>query len=225
MFTHYLKTTIRSLLRSKMYTAINILGLGIGLALCLVVVGHIGYEMSFENFHKNLDRVYRVETEYTIDEDLHRSARVMAPLGGALAEEIPEVATAAVFRAERLSSLKPGDERIRIVDPYKGAGYAHAKKVIFAGPSFFDVFSFPMHDGNPNAALVEPFSVLITRRAAEEYFPNQNPVGQNIEINDRYACRITGILEDIPQNTQLYTDFIVSYSSLDRVGLDTRSWT
>ena len=225
MFKHYLKTTVRSLLRSKLYTAINILGLGIGLALCLVVVGHIGYEMSFENFHENRDRIYRVEAEYSSEDDLLRSARVMGPLGAALTEEIPEVAGAAVFRVESLNSLKPGEERIRVVDTYRGAGYTHGKHVIFAGPGFFDVFTFRMREGNPRTALLEPFTVLITERAATEYFPNQNPIGESIEINDRFNCRITGILRDIPQNTQLYTDFIVSYASLEAAGADTRSWS
>ncbi|UCC44653.1 MAG: ABC transporter permease, partial [Candidatus Zixiibacteriota bacterium] len=97
-------------------------------------------------------------------------------------------------------------------------------KVIFADPDYLEVFTFPMVEGNPQIALTEPFSALITEAAATRYFPDRNPIGQLFKINDRLECHVAGILKNIPQNTQLYCDFVVSYATLDRIGEDTHSW-
>jgi len=134
------------------------------------------------------------------------------------------VEDAAVFRIWELTSLKIGEERSKIVNKYQSAGYAHGKKLIFADPEYLRVFTFPLREGNPKTALVEPFSVLITEQAAAEYFPQQDPIGQIIQINDKIDCRITGILQTLPQNTQLYCDFIVSYSTLERLDEEIFAW-
>jgi len=225
MFKHYLKTAVRSLVRKKLYTSINIFGLAIGLAMCLTVMGHITNELSFDNFHTNKDNIYRAELDYKFEDEGYSSARVMAPLGDALVAEIPEVKNAAVFRVEDIRSIGVGDERFKIVNEYESQGYAHGKKLIFAKPDYLEVFTFPLLKGDARNALTEPFSVLITERAVAEYFPDSNPIGSVIEINDRFECHITGILKDIPQNTQLFCDFIVSYSTLSRIGEETESWT
>ena len=225
MFRHYVKTSVRALLRKPMYTVINVVGLAVGLALALVVLGHVSHEVSFEDFHVNKDRIHRIEGRYVSEDDDFRSAAVMAPLGHAMVAETPEVERAAVFRVRRITSVRVGEERRRIKDEYEGACYAHHKKVIFADPDYLRVFTFPLLEGDPQAALTEPFSVLITQRAAEEYWPGKDPMGQMIRINDDLDCRVTGILENIPQNTQLYCDFIISYATLERVDEDIRSWT
>lgn len=225
MFKHYLKTAARSLIRKKLYTSINIFGLAVGLAMCLTVMGHITNELSFDNFHANKDNIYRVELDYAFEDEQYSSARVMSPIGGALVAEIPEVKGAAVFRVSQVRSVRAAEERFRVVNEYEGAGYAHGKKLIFANPGYLDVFTFPLVQGDARSALTEPFSVLITERATAEYFPDSNPIGEVVELNDRFECRVAGILKDTPQNTQLFCDFIVSYSTLSRVGEETESWT
>ncbi|UCC44969.1 MAG: ABC transporter permease [Candidatus Zixiibacteriota bacterium] len=224
MLKHYFKTALRALLRKKLYTIINVFGLAIGLALCLTVLGHISYEFSFEDIHENKDRIYRVECDYAFEDEQWSSARVMAPLGNALADELPEVEKAAVFRVGQVRSVKVGDERFMVVDEYEGAGYAHHNKLIFADPSYLEVFTFPLAEGNPATALIEPFSVLITERTVQQYFPNRQPVGQILTINDSLECLVTGILKDIPQNTQLHCDFIISYATLSRLHEEADSW-
>ncbi|UCD17141.1 MAG: ABC transporter permease [Candidatus Zixiibacteriota bacterium] len=224
MLKHYVNTTIRNLMRKKLYTSINVFGLAIGLALCLATVSHISYELSFDGFHEHADDIYRVECDYAYADSQFSSAGVMAPLGASMVAEIPEVEKAAVFRVRQITSIKIGDERLRIINEYEGAGYAHGNKLIFADPSYFEVFTFSLIEGNPVTALHEPFAVLISEGAAEEYFPDQDAVGQVVEINDRYTCKVTGILKTIPQNTQLYTDFIISYATLESIGEDVRSW-
>jgi len=225
MINNYLKIAFRNLRRHKLYTSINIFGLAVGLALCLIIVGNISYELSFEENHENLHNIYRLNSNYISGEEEIYSAAVMAPLGPVIMDELSEVEKAAVFRISNLQVLEIDDERIKVVDPYRNAAYAHHKNIIFAKPDFLDVFSMPLIQGNPRSALAEPFSMLITEKAALEYFETPNPVGGSVLINDRFECQVVGILKDIPQNTQIYCDFMVSYSTLDRIGENTKSWS
>ncbi|UCC44654.1 MAG: ABC transporter permease [Candidatus Zixiibacteriota bacterium] len=224
MLKHYFKAALRNLQRQKLYTCITIVGLAAGLTVCLVVLGNISYEFSFEDFHENKDRIYRVECDYSFEDEQFSSARTMAPLGAAMIDEIPGIEKTTVFRVWRLSSVKFSGKRTLIVDNNMGSMVVHHPKVIFADPDYLEVFTLPMVEGNPQSALTEPFSALITETAASRYFPDRSPIGQIFEINDRVECLVTGVLKDIPQNTQLYCDFVVSYSTLDRIGEDTQSW-
>ena len=122
MFKNYFKTAVRILTKHKLYTAINIFGLAIGLALCLIVIGHISYECSFEDSHVNKDRIYRINGTYTsVDTVLYRS-RVMPPLGRALKEEIPEIEKAAIFRVLGDVDLQIGESSF-LSEHYKQHGY------------------------------------------------------------------------------------------------------
>ncbi len=241
MLKNYLISALRNLKKHGIYTVINIFGLAIGLSLCLIVVGNIVYELSFEDIHKNKKSIYRVNGSYRLkpDEKLDiirrfggsdeyeithiHSAKTMGTMGKAIADGIPEVESAAVFRIKRIDNLKIDNERFLIKDKYAGQAYAHHNIMIFADPHYFQVFSFTLIQGSPSA-MDEPFTVFISEKARGEYFPGQNPIGKVVRINDRFECRIAGILRDIPQNTQLKTDFIVSYSTLDRIGEDIQAW-
>jgi len=224
MFKHYLKTAVRMLMRKKLYTAINIFGLAIGLSLCLATISHFSHETGFEDFHQHKDSMYRVECDFARADSQFSSATVMPPLGAALTSAIPEVERSAVFRVRQITSITIDNFRQRVINEYEGAGYAHGNKLIFASPEYFEVFTFPLVQGNPATALSEPFSALISEDAAAEYFPNENPVGQVMEINDRYTCKVTGILKNIPQNTQLYCHFVISYATLEATGAEMQSW-
>ncbi len=212
MFKNYLKSAIRNLAKHKLYTAINIFSLAIGLALCVITISHMAYELSFEDFHQNLDRIYRVRTVQYSEDTERWSARVMAPLGPALVEELPEVEKAAVFR--RFASA-----RFKIDNMSYTAGHVN-----FANPDFLTVFDFPLKAGNPNAALTEPLSVVISDSIAQAHFAGMSPIGQSITINDRFDCQVTGVFEPMPTNTQLRCDFLVSYASLDPQQDKTESW-
>ncbi|UCG61381.1 MAG: ABC transporter permease [Candidatus Zixiibacteriota bacterium] len=212
MFKNYLKSAIRNLAKHKLYTAINIFSLAIGLALCVITISHLAYEFSFEDFHKNRDRTYRVRTVHSSEDTERWSARVMAPLGPALVEELPEVEKAAVFR--RFASA-----RFKIDNTSYTAG-----NVNFANPDFLTVFDFPLKAGNIKTALSEPLSVIISDSIAQAHFAGVSPIGQSITINDRFDCQVTGVFEPIPTNTQLRCDFLVSHKSLDPHEDMTESW-
>ncbi|MCX6640241.1 MAG: ABC transporter permease [bacterium] len=224
MIRNYLLSALRNIAKQKLYTSINIFGLAIGLALCLLILSNISYELSFESNQLNRDRIYRLNGEYHSAETEIYSARVMAPLGSAITDEITEVEKAATFRVSRINAVKIGDERVKVVDPNPGALFIHHDKMIFANPDFLDVFTMPLLHGNPKTVLREPFTLLITEKAALKYFETSDPVGETIKINDEFECQVVGILKDIPQNTQLYCDFLISYSTLEKIGADVKSW-
>lgn len=223
MLKHYFKAAVRRLIKQKLYTIINILSLAIGLAMIFIVVGHVSHELSFEDFHTNKDCIYRVEGTYSSVDTLVTNVRVMGPLGPAILSQIPEVEKVALFREQSLIKLKAGNETFRIVDPYKNQCYTHQKRIFFVNPDYFKVFTFNLINGNPQS-LNEPNRVFISQKIVGEYYPHENPMGQTIVLNDYIECQVSGIIEDMPQNTQLRTDFMVSYSTLERLGEDTHAW-
>lgn len=224
MLKNYFKIAIRGLIKHKLYTVINIFGLALGLACCLVVLGHISYELSFDTFHQNKDRIYRLNGRYVSeDEDIY-SARVQSPLGKVLAEEIPEIEYVAIFRQLGSVDLRVGEASFVSENDLDWAGYRHGGNVICANSDYLQVFTFPLLAGNPETALDNPYTVLISEEAAAEYFHGEDPIGQSIKINKNLTCQVTGILENIPENTQMHCDLIVSHSSLERIGEEMSGW-
>jgi putative ABC transport system permease protein len=212
MLKRYIKLAVRILLKHRAYTIISILGLAIGLGISMVSISYIIRELRWEDCHEKHDNIYRVEMQYQHADTSWSSARVMAPLGDAISREIPGVDQAAVFRHARRVTLQ-------IVQKKYQAG-----NLIFAGPEFFDVFTFPLMVGDPEASLANPNSILITDSIARTYFPSQNPLGETISINDSTEFTITGILEDLPLTTHLHCDFVASYSTLDATAANLDSW-
>ncbi|MBN1213073.1 MAG: ABC transporter permease [candidate division Zixibacteria bacterium] len=224
MLKHYLKTAVRILFKHKLYTIINIFGLAIGLAMCFVVIGNVFYEFSYEDFQVNKDRIYRVEGKYTSTDTLQARIPVMSPLGPALKEQLPEVENVARFRLKKYNTLKIGNKTFRTEDENPNSLTTHKNYIFFTDSDYFNVFTFPLSEGNPGTALAEPNTVVITPKIVDKYFAGKKPMGETIEINDSIVCRVTGIAEEIPNTTQLYADFFVSYSTLERIGERTDSW-
>lgn len=224
MLKNYVIIALRNLAGHKIYSIINIFGLAVGLALCLIVIGHISYELSFEDFHENKDRIYRVNFKYRLEDTEGYSSLVMSPLGPALREELPEAEKVAVLRVIGNIDLSIGEDSF--LERYEAArdGFKYDANVFCAEPEYLDIFTLPLAAGDRETALVEPFTMLITEPAAQKYFPGINPVGQVVKINDKLTCRITGVLKEIPSNTQLNCEFVVSYSSLRHIDDNLASW-
>jgi putative ABC transport system permease protein len=224
MLKNYLITAFRNLYKHKLFTLINVFGLAFGLALCSLILGHISYELSFENFQENRDRIYRVNGSYYHENEETHMARVMAPLGPAMVEELLEVETAAMFRVERFNNIEIDNKRQKVVNERPNQAYVHGRDIFYTDSRFFDLFTVDLLQGDPATALEQPYSVLLTEKVAKEFFKNQNPVGRVIKINDQYECQVTGIIKDFPQNTQIYCDAMVSYATLERIGQNPCSW-
>ena len=214
MFRNYIKSAIRNLVRQRLYTAVNVLGLAIGLAGCLLIVGYINNELGFESCHKNKDRIYRIDGLYALRGSQVSMASIMPAVGPAVRDAFPEVER--MVRMRRLWDLPVEFQPNHIVE---------VKNCYAAEPEFLKIFTLPLKQGNPETALERPFSVLISERLAKTYFAGVNPVGKTLRVKEEFEVRITGVFERIPANTQLRSDFVVSYSTLEKIGQDTKSWT
>ena len=166
MFWNYLKVAWRNLLRHPLYAAINVVGLGIAIAFCLLAFLFVRYEWTYDGFHENADRIYRVYADY---EGRRPSDNTPGALGPALSEGFPDV------RSVRVDFLR------RLIHHQ---GQTINESFLQADPSILRVFSFPLIKGNPATALDDPDYVVITETMAEKYFPGQDPIGKTISVQD-----------------------------------------
>jgi len=215
MLRHFLKIAFRTIKRQKLFAAINITGLSAGLTTFILITLYIQHEYSYDRFHTNFDRIYRVEqVAHLADKDDYWTSTVY-PLGEELVKSYPEIENAVVIRdvwGEYLSS----SEKLTF---YEEDG-------LYAQNSLFEIFSFQFLEGDSATALSEPFSMVLTRSMAEKYFPKGSAIGQIITARNRFTYKISGVIEDIPENSEFeYIDYISSISSIEPVdGLKLESW-
>ncbi len=226
MLLNYLKTAVRDLKRNRLFSSINIIGLGIGIAAFLVIIQFVLFERSYDNFHQNAADIYRIPfswdpiSESTIAEVY---ASNVPALGPALKNDFPEVREYA-----RLFD-------VHTIVPYCIITYVNeaGTKISFdeengyyADPGFLTIFSFPLISGDAASALTEPKSVILSESMARRYFGTQNPVGKTLEVNNEEpsgSYTVKGVFADVPANSHLKFDFLFSYSSLGS-GSVTKSW-
>jgi len=207
MLRNYLKTAFRNLVRHRNYIIINMVGLAAGIAVCLVLFLVIRYEMSFDNYHKKRDRIYRILTEYHHADapDIFYGKGVPQPLPAALRTNFPQLEKVATVYSE-------GNDQIQVLDD-KGEAMKKFKEergVFFTEPSLFDIFDFKWLAGNASS-LKNPNSAVLTRSIAEKYFGDwQFAIGKNLKWNNLDVFRVTGILDDIPHNTDLQMKVVIS---------------
>ncbi|MBN2348919.1 MAG: ABC transporter permease [Bacteroidales bacterium] len=205
MITNFIKVAIRNLLRHKTYIFINIFGLAIGLACSILIVLFVMYELSFDRFNEKKDNIYRVYLSGKIGESEIEGAWTAAPTAGAFLEEFPEV-----IDATRLDNW---DE---VVVKFEDQSFIE-KDVILVDSSFFNIFSFPMIQGDAGTALNAPYKIVLTESTAKRYFGKEDPVGKQLRINsDTTRYTITGIVSDPPKNGHFDFTMAASFLSLDR---------
>jgi len=212
MIKNYVKVTLRNIFKHKGYALINIAGLAIGMACCLLISIWVLDELSYDKFHENISSLYRVE------ENQHYSGRVYHvtvtphPLAPALKEEIAGIKDAA-----------------RVVWA-GGHLFRYGEKAFFESdirgvdPSFLRMFSFPLLAGDRATALESPYSMVITEEIAEKYFSGENPLGKVISVNNQYEFAVTGVLKKIPHNSSLQFDILVPYAYLEKAGRTNNSF-
>ena len=212
MLANYLKIAVRNLLRRRGYALINISGLAVGIACCLLIALYVAHELSYDRHYENVDRTYRVITEYRGAGEGGRGAFSTTPLAETLVREYPEVEEAtriAPEMSEAGSNLvrAEGDEQNRYEDGF-----------VYADPSILNIFQFPMIAGEPSSALTEPFTVVLTKRKAAMFFPDGDAVGNALILDDNTdrPFTVTGILEDLQANTHLRFDYLLSMEGLER---------
>jgi putative ABC transport system permease protein len=208
MLENYLKTAIRNILRHKGFSSINIFGLAIGMACCVVLFLYVQSELSFDRFHENSERIYRVISQSERDGQMDRFAKTPAPLAPALLNDFPEVE----------KTVRLGKNSFYIF--YENKRFN--EQVFFADPEIFELFSFPLKIGDPKSALAEPYSIVISAKTAEKYFGKENPVGKILKLGDWRDFRITGVLENIPENSHLRFDLLARFA--DYAGRHFEQW-
>lgn len=207
MLTHYIKVAVRNLGKQKLLSFINIVGLSIGLGCFVLFLLFAVNEFSFDRFHKNADRLYRVYLWYEAfnDHEAGGATYLPMPLAPALQQDFPEVQTAVRFRENWGENLvKAENNTVRI-------------GMSFADPQFFSLFSFPLLSGNRATALNDLHAVVLTETAAKKLYGNQNPVGKFIQIKadaEFEPFTVTAVAKDLPSNTSLRFDMIGNFNYL-----------
>ena len=199
MWKNYAKVAVRSMRRQISYSAINLLGLAVGLACTFLILVYVADERSFDQYHADADRIYRMTAGASGEYD--GIAKVNGAWGVTAAREIPgiESLTRVMFF---------GQTRFRLEDrqEYVYGGF-------YADSTTFDVFSWEMLLGDPDTALIEPNSMVMTQSLAETWFPGQDPRGQTVLLDETVEYTITGVIQDVPDNSHFTFPFLASMSS------------
>ena len=208
MLGNYLKITFRNMKKHKGYSFINIAGLAVGIACTIFILLWVQDELSFDRFHENADRIYRVVAS-TSDDGVPTNANGSFGVGPALKKDFPEV-------IETVRIRKMGQNVKRYVG-YKDKKF-YESRFFFSEPTIFTFFNFPLVKGDSTAALNEPNSIVLTEEMAKKYFGNEDPIGKIIEADpyndgELMLFRITGIAKNVPRNSHFHFDFLASYSS------------
>ncbi|NTV84182.1 MAG: FtsX-like permease family protein, partial [Bacteroidales bacterium] len=209
-------TIFRNVLRYKGYTLINVSGLAIGLAACLVIFTYLSYEFSYDKFNNDYEDIYRSAIKGRFAEDFFDAAVSMPPLVDKIKSDFPQVKSATrIDKYLKDCFLSFEDKKF-----YEEGFY-------FADSSFFDVFSVEMISGNPAKALTEPNSIVLTEHIARKYFGHEDAFGKMLRLNDQVNIQVTGVIRDIPENSHMKFSMLGSISSIDgRLGREsfTDNW-
>ena len=212
MFKNYVKIAFRNLQRHKMYSSLNIIGLAVGITCSLLITLWVLDELSYDKFHTHADRLYRVEFDQNYSGQLYHVNVSPHPMAPALVEEIPEV--------ENATRVNPMEELL----------VKHAEKTFFedsvmaVDPSFLEMFSYPLIQGDVRTALADPYSIILTEDRAKSYFGHGEAIGKTLNINNSLDFTVMGVMKNIPRTGYLQFDALVPYELLRTLGRDLEQW-
>ena len=215
MLKNYLKIAFRNMLRHKGYSFINIAGLAIGIACCILIMLYVEDELSYDKYHEKYDRVYRLERMGIFQNQPYHSPITAPPMGPALKNDFPEIQYAV--------RIWPRQHMVR---NWKNDFFE--EKIFFADENIFKVFTFPLIKGSPEAALKEPNSIVLTERMSKKYFNSTESIGRILTIKweeETLDFVVSGILKDLPNNSHFKSEFFASYSTLNKIlGSQLNNW-
>jgi len=212
MFRNYFLTSMRSLLRSKGFSIINITGLAVGLATFSLISFYVYHELSFDRYHANADRIFRIVENLRTENELLLQGVSSPPMGPRMKKDFPEVESYVRFQRWNLLAERKG------VSFYEPDSY-------IVDSTVFDIFSFPLLKGDKKTALREPFSIVLTESMAKRYFGDEDPVGQMIKMDyDNFT--VTGVMADVKANSHFTFTNLISFSTWSRNNKDNedRAW-
>ncbi|MDP9078517.1 MAG: ABC transporter permease [Bacteroidota bacterium] len=202
MFTNYFKIAFRNLWRNKGFSAINIFGLAIGLAVCLLITLFVVDELNYDKYNLNADRIYRVNSDFKVNGSVFIDRDSPAPMAATMMKEYPQVEQATRLRDDGKILVKKGNQTLT----EEGGFYGDA--------NLFTVFTLPMIAGDPKTALVQPFSLVISEAVAQKYFNTTDVIGKTLHLDNTRDYKITGVIKDMPRQSHLHFNLIKAMSGL-----------
>lgn len=198
MLKNYLKIALRNLVKNKGYSAINILGLAIGMAVALLIGLWVRYEWSFDDFHENRAHIARVMKKTYFNNHRGTQNGIMLPLATELRTNFSEVKYVSRVDWGDKHSLVTGDEKL-------------SRQGHYVDPDFLKMFTFPFIKGSAEQVLKDPYSIVLTESLAKAMFGNAEPVGKVIRVDNQFEVMVTGVLKDIPKNSSFQFDYLMPY--------------
>jgi putative ABC transport system permease protein len=205
MLRSFFIVSLRNLfVKNRLFTAINMLGLAVGIACFILVALFVREEYNFDRYHKNAERIYRIVVDFTSEGNVMHWARSSAPIGHYLTGAYPEFEQVVRIRKNPGTDLLSHDEN-----------NFYEERIFFADSALFKVFDFKLVLGNPSAALRDKNSIIITEKLAKKFFGKHDVIGYSLRLNNQVDLKITGLLEEVPRQSHFIADAFISFSTLD----------
>ena len=211
MLKNYLKVAFRNLWKNKGFSLINITGLAIGMASAILILLWIQSEVTYEQFHQKKDRIYEAWNRAAFSGEMHCWNTTPKVLAGALKKDLPEVEHACRVNWGQNYLFSLGDKRLMM------QGNA-------VDSNFLQVFTFPLLQGDPNTALQEPFSIVLTEGLAKSLFGDENPMGKTVRVENKDYFKVTGVAKRLPVNSRFRFNYLIPWSYLRKTGQDDQNW-
>ncbi|MFO7732722.1 MAG: ABC transporter permease, partial [Candidatus Aminicenantes bacterium] len=206
MFKNYLVTSWRNILRSKGFSFLNIAGLAVGLAVCLLIMIYVRAETSYDAYHEHVDRIYRIQNAWlNADGSIQGEFATLAPsYANLLRNDFPEIERLARTWNRSGTIVKAGDKTFT------------EERFFFAEPEIFDILTLPFVQGDPATALDDVGAIVLSRTTARRYFGSDDPMGRGLVLpsSNNLEFRVTGVMEDVPPNSHIHFDLLASYITL-----------
>jgi putative ABC transport system permease protein len=203
MLGNFFTTALRNFYKFRFYTLINILGLTIGITACLVILLFVKFELSYDRFHENAERIVRVDWDLQMGDVRTYNAAVTPPMAEVFVHDYPEVEAAARFRYSGSFQFKRDIENMV------------EWRVVYADNDIFNIFTIPFIAGDPRTALTDPHSMVITRKCAEQFFPDEEALGKTLIKDNETVYTVAGVVEDLPENSHFHYRMFLSMEGLD----------
>ncbi len=202
MIRNYFKTALRNLAKNKLYSFINITGLSVGIASCMLIFLYVQYDLSYDRYHKKADRIYRLTEVLHLPKEDRPQAVTSPPMAPAIKQHFPEVEKTVRFTSSS-RFISVNDRKF------------YDTKLMYADSTVFDVFSFKLLEGNATTALVEPYSIVLSESASKKYFGIEPALGKTMQLSDTIPLKVTGIMKDIPSNSHFTFDCVMSRTTIN----------
>lgn len=202
MFRNYIFSALRNFKKNRFYSIINILGLSLGITAAAFILLYVTEEMGYDKHFRDHEKIFRLESDFSINNKHDKFALTSIPLGPVFKTEMPEVESYARFLSNENVVLKFGDKEF------------YEKKVYFADSAAPVMFTLDFLEGNPSQSLTQPFSVILSESVAKKYFGDSQAYGKTLVSGENRSYKVTGVFEDLPKNTHMPFDILLSMESL-----------